>query len=798
MMKKTKRLISVLLSLILCIQLLPVAVFAAETVASGTSGSAVWSLDANGTFTISGGNMENYASAAEQPWAEYAQQIKKVVIGDGVTRVGDHAFDGCSNLLGVEFGSDVYTIGNYAFAHTTALTEAKLPKNVTVLCEGLFFESGLLHLYVYNRKTEFDGYWNIEDSIPQDAVIHCYYNSHIDHYCGGQKTEIFTDDPVFRINNGNSSVALSADFPDYVRDLWSAADTADGMVFDYTLTMNNDDLIRIHNETAADNRQVGVDENNNSKLELEVQIELRREEGVGITSIRGSAEYDLCEYDLEFSPNRYYNKWGCWTSDNQDFLTITANGDNVTIDINATMQELEAYAGEPIGYIFIYIAAKGRTHYRSGRYEYDNFPTTADGAGLVIYDAHQRESMVEANQALTLDMQLEVEDFAPQQGNIPASEYAKFYEPVSRRYVWNYTFARGAHIYNEETDEYIYPGSCFWDLEGDGMATEMYNGILYGGVRGTYDAGSDSGVSIRQMVKPEELAFVETLRGLEPNGDGGEVQIELNYTLYVTFADGSEIALERGVADETSSIVGVCLHTCKVCGLCTSKDLLECNSWGGWRINECTCKTPSPAIVSSAVNHAQIVDSQVWCGDVTARVETFDVEMAVTTEYFKAITKNTGSHNVLAVYDITLYNGDGYPYTINEWGGTEEYVTLTIPVSAEVIAAAEEGLLEMYHVDKNGIVEPIAITVDAENSTITFTGYNFSPYILKKGGSTPGDIDGNETVDVDDVLALLWYVLFPDDYPIDAEADFDKNGSVDVDDVLTLLWYVLFPEDYPL
>ena len=53
-------------------------------------------------------------------------------------------------------------------------------------------------------------------------------------------------------------------------------------------------------------------------------------------------------------------------------------------------------------------------------------------------------------------------------------------------------------------------------------------------------------------------------------------------------------------------------------------------------------------------------------------------------------------------------------------------------------------------------------------------------------------------MDVDDVLALLWYVLFPDDYPIDAEADFDKNGSVDVDDVLTLLWYVRFPEDNPL
>ena len=65
-------------------------------------------------------------------------------------------------------------------------------------------------------------------------------------------------------------------------------------------------------------------------------------------------------------------------------------------------------------------------------------------------------------------------------------------------------------------------------------------------------------------------------------------------------------------------------------------------------------------------------------------------------------------------------------------------------------------------------------------------------------GGIPGDVDLNGNVDVDDVLALLWYVLFPDDYPIDAEADFDKNDSVDVDDVLTLLWYVLFPEDYPL
>lgn len=70
--------------------------------------------------------------------------------------------------------------------------------------------------------------------------------------------------------------------------------------------------------------------------------------------------------------------------------------------------------------------------------------------------------------------------------------------------------------------------------------------------------------------------------------------------------------------------------------------------------------------------------------------------------------------------------------------------------------------------------------------------------IYGKVESILGNIDDDGDVDVDDVLALLWNVLFPEDYPIDAEADFDGNGSVDVDDVLSLLWFVLFPEDYPL
>ena len=89
----------------------------------------------------------------------------------------------------------------------------------------------------------------------------------------------------------------------------------------------------------------------------------------------------------------------------------------------------------------------------------------------------------------------------------------------------------------------------------------------------------------------------------------------------------------------------------------------------------------------------------------------------------------------------------------------------------------------------------------SENRTVDALGHNYENYVCTNCGDmeyVSGDTDLNGTVDVDDVLALLWNVLFPEEYPINVNADFDSNGTTDVDDVLTLLWHVLFPEDYPL
>lgn len=65
-------------------------------------------------------------------------------------------------------------------------------------------------------------------------------------------------------------------------------------------------------------------------------------------------------------------------------------------------------------------------------------------------------------------------------------------------------------------------------------------------------------------------------------------------------------------------------------------------------------------------------------------------------------------------------------------------------------------------------------------------------------GPLPGDLDTNGSIDNQDVEFLLWHTLFPEEYPLAADADFDKNGAVDNQDVEFLLWHTLFPEEYSL
>lgn len=61
-----------------------------------------------------------------------------------------------------------------------------------------------------------------------------------------------------------------------------------------------------------------------------------------------------------------------------------------------------------------------------------------------------------------------------------------------------------------------------------------------------------------------------------------------------------------------------------------------------------------------------------------------------------------------------------------------------------------------------------------------------------------GDLNEDGAADIQDAIYLIWNTLFPDLYPVTADADFNNDGIRNSDDAVILLWHTLFPEQYPL
>ena len=91
-----------------------------------------WTLDADGTLTISGeGKMKNYSWSASSPATQKTDNVKKVVIQEGVTSIGNRAFSDCTGLESIEIPSGVTSIGVNAFQGCRNLASIEIPNSVT-------------------------------------------------------------------------------------------------------------------------------------------------------------------------------------------------------------------------------------------------------------------------------------------------------------------------------------------------------------------------------------------------------------------------------------------------------------------------------------------------------------------------------------------------------------------------------------------------------------------------------------------------------------------------------------------
>lgn len=86
-------------------------------IASGECGATLdWTLDSDGVLKIKGeGRMDDTVSYLS--WKSNAQDIKKVVIEEGVTSIASMAFRECDNLKEIFISSSVIEIGERAFAY---------------------------------------------------------------------------------------------------------------------------------------------------------------------------------------------------------------------------------------------------------------------------------------------------------------------------------------------------------------------------------------------------------------------------------------------------------------------------------------------------------------------------------------------------------------------------------------------------------------------------------------------------------------------------------------------------------
>ena len=182
----------------------------AKAESSGTCGPNLkWHLTDDGVLTITGtGEMDDYIFS---PWRDSG--VKRIIIGNRVTSIGNNAFalcssltsvtipnsvttiaesafDRCSSLTSVTIPNSVTTIGGYAFSYCKSLTSVTIPNSVTTIGVDAFsYCSSLTSVTIPNSVTTIGGYAfcncssltsvtipNSVTTIGGDAFGFCIYN----------------------------------------------------------------------------------------------------------------------------------------------------------------------------------------------------------------------------------------------------------------------------------------------------------------------------------------------------------------------------------------------------------------------------------------------------------------------------------------------------------------------------------------------------------------------------------------------------------------------------------------------
>ncbi len=305
-MTQTKKILSILLSMILLFSVCPTGVFdftaGAETV-SGTCGdNLTWEYDTSTyTLTISGtGTMTNYSTssyngfwATSAPWGSYYNTMKTVIINSGVTSVGSYAFYSCTELTSVTIGNGVTSIGGIAFYGCTSLESFTIGNRVTSIGYDVFHNCTSLNKV---NISDIAAWCNISFATYNSNPLYCAHNLYLN---GKLVIDLVIPDSVTSIGSYAFSYCTgltSVTIPDSVKSIGHYA-------FSGCTGLNT----VYYPGPYAQRQKIKIDSTNNSLTSANWMYNYVGEEGIVACS--------TCGENLT------------WTLDSEGLLTVSGTGD---------------------------------------------------------------------------------------------------------------------------------------------------------------------------------------------------------------------------------------------------------------------------------------------------------------------------------------------------------------------------------------------------------------------------------------------------------------------------------------
>ena len=182
-------------------------------IATGKAGeNTAWALSQDGTLTISG-----IGAVSELKDFSYDNFVatKSVIIGDGITSIGDYVLNDLYNCETVKIGKGLKTAG-IQFMYGSKISEVIVPANVAEIKEGFCGknQSSGLKIYVYNKDLAGCNFIS-------EGTLYGYSNSTLNATATEKSLEFVSIDPDFAINNGAAETTdknVKISFNDYAKN----------------------------------------------------------------------------------------------------------------------------------------------------------------------------------------------------------------------------------------------------------------------------------------------------------------------------------------------------------------------------------------------------------------------------------------------------------------------------------------------------------------------------------------------------------------------------------------------------